>query len=411
MTKIENLIQRYCPDGVQFSPIWELTAWDKKFNAVDKHKQPVVMSYKYFLASDLKALASDQGEIKLLTTNKSDLWTTEELAKPHLSEAELIAIPWGGNPQVQYYKGKFLTADNRIAIAKNPELLSIKFLYYYLVANLDQIAKLYKGAGIKHPSMDILLDITVPVPPIEIQNEIVKILDKFSELEAELEAELVARKSQFDHFRDQLVSRLMGECDWVPFGSVATIVRGASPRPIEKYFSVDAGSVPWIKIGDTETGERYITNTAQRITLEGAKKSRKIEPGDFILSNSMSFGRPYISKIQGYIHDGWLAISDFRSSLIPEFLYYVLQSKHIQNEFDQKSNSGSVSNLNAEIVKSVLIPIPGLERQSKMVDMLSKMEDLVISQTIGLPAEINARRKQFDYYRDKLLTFKELESA
>jgi type I restriction enzyme S subunit len=206
MNKIEELAEQLCPEGVPLRYIWELTLWDKRFNAVDNFKQAEVRNYKYFLASDLKALQCENGDVKLLTTNKSDLWTLEKFAKPFVSEAEIIAIPWGGNPQIQYYKGKFLTADNRIAVAKNPDNLNIKYLYYFLVANLDLVAKLYKGAGIKHPSMDLFLDIKVPMPPKEIQNEIVKILDTFAELEFELDAELEARKKQYEYYRDKLLT-------------------------------------------------------------------------------------------------------------------------------------------------------------------------------------------------------------
>ncbi|MCE5191072.1 MAG: hypothetical protein LLG08_04850 [Actinomycetia bacterium] len=104
MSRIDELIAALCPDGVEFKPLWQVTSWDKKFNAVDRSKQPRVLKYSYFLASDLKPLVVHGGSVKLLTTNSSDIWTTEELAGDLLSEGEIVAIPWGGNPNVQYFK-------------------------------------------------------------------------------------------------------------------------------------------------------------------------------------------------------------------------------------------------------------------------------------------------------------------
>ena len=108
MSKIEKLVKQHCPDGVEYKHLWEVTTWDKRFNAVENYKQPQVIKYKYFLASELKPLIVEGGTIKILTTNNSNLYTTEDLAEENYSEGEIIAIPWGGNPIVQYFNGKFL---------------------------------------------------------------------------------------------------------------------------------------------------------------------------------------------------------------------------------------------------------------------------------------------------------------
>ncbi|OJZ69943.1 hypothetical protein BRW65_21675 [Mycobacterium paraffinicum] len=192
--------------------------------------------------------------------------------------------------------------------------------------------------------------------------------------------------------------------DGVPYkvvGDIATVVRGASPRPIQKFITDDENGVPWIKIGDVPAGGKYITRTAQRITGDGAVKSRRVYPGDFVLSNSMSFGRPYISKIEGCIHDGWLAISDFSESFLPDFLYHLLGSPRIQKEFGRRAGLGTVQNLNADIVKAVALPVPPLEVQGAISDVL----DLFGSLGVKLEAELQARRRQYVYYRDSLFRF------
>lgn len=122
----------------------------------------------------------------------------------------------------------------------------------------------------------------------------------------------------------------------------------------------------------------------------------------------MSFGRPYISKIEGYIHDGWLAISDFQESFVPDYLYYLLRSSPIQQEFSRRAGAGTVKNLNAEIVRSIEIPLPPRDTQERVVELLDKFDALVNDLSVGLPAELTARRTQYEHYRDKLLTFREL---
>jgi type I restriction enzyme S subunit len=121
----------------------------------------------------------------------------------------------------------------------------------------------------------------------------------------------------------------------------------------------------------------------------------------------MSFGRPYISKIEGCIHDGWLAISGFEESYLSDYLYYLLRSEPVQVEFRRRAGAGTVKNLNAEIVRSIEIPLPPRAAQEKVVALLDKFDALVNDSSVGLPAELNARRKQYEYYRDKLVTFDE----
>ena len=122
----------------------------------------------------------------------------------------------------------------------------------------------------------------------------------------------------------------------------------------------------------------------------------------------MSFGRPYILKIDGCIHDGWLSISNFEDTYIPDFLYHLLSSKPIQDTMAMKASIGTVKNLNADIVKSIELPLYTKREQEKIVRILDKFEELTNDISVGLPAEIELRRKQYEYYRNKLLSFEEL---
>ena len=186
--------------------------------------------------------------------------------------------------------------------------------------------------------------------------------------------------------------------EYKKLGDVVSISRGASPRPIQNYLTNEEDGIPWIKIGDVSANSKYITSTAERITREGASKSRFLNKGTFILSNSMSFGRPYILGIDGCIHDGWISICDFGASLNSDFLYYLLRSSDVQGYWISKANSGgAVANLNSDIVRSTPIPVPPLPVQEEIVRILDTFAEL--------QAELQKRLQQYNYYRDNLLSF------
>lgn len=163
--------------------------------------------------------------------------------------------------------------------------------------------------------------------------------------------------------------------EWVRFGSIAGIERGGSPRPIESFLTDDPAGLNWIKIGDTEKGGKYITSASQKIKPEGLVKTRMVYPGDFLLTNSMSFGRPYITQIQGCIHDGWLRISP-PSSLNKDFLYSLLSSPFIRTVFEAAASGAVVLNLNADKVRTIPIPLPPLAAQSRIVTRVNELRAL-----------------------------------
>lgn len=165
----------------------------------------------------------------------------------------------------------------------------------------------------------------------------------------------------------------------VSVDKLAKISRGASPRPIEKFLTEDVNGINWIKIGDVAVGEKYITHTAEKITNEGAEKSRRVKPGDFIVSNSMSVGRPYISKIDGCIHDGWLLLSEISSGIDTEYFYYVLSSEIAQKQLFDSARGGVVKNLNISRMSSIKIPVPPKSIQTSLVNQLNDIENQISS--------------------------------
>lgn len=160
-------------------------------------------------------------------------------------------------------------------------------------------------------------------------------------------------------------------------GEVCIVERGGSPRPIESFLTDAEDGINWIKIGDATSGSKYITSTKEKIKPEGVKKSRMVYKGDFILSNSMSFGKPYILGIDGCIHDGWLVLRDNSNLFDKSFLYYYLSSPNIYREFKKLAVGGVVNNLNSELVRGVNVVIPPLPEQERIVAELDSLSSII----------------------------------
>jgi type I restriction enzyme S subunit len=167
--------------------------------------------------------------------------------------------------------------------------------------------------------------------------------------------------------------------DWLicQLREVCTVLRGGSPRPIEDYLTENADGINWIKIGDVGVGAKYIDSTAERILPSGMSRSRYVKPGDFLLSNSMSFGRPYILRIDGCIHDGWLVIGNYQTSFSSEYLYYCLSSGGVLAQYLRYAAGSSVLNLNKDIVSRVHVAIPGPQEQANISKALGEVDQLI----------------------------------
>lgn len=385
MSRIEQLIAELCPDGVEYKELGELCSVEtgKQLNRTklsDKGKYPV-----------LNGGAEYSGFY--------DEYNTKE---------KTIAISQGGASAgfVNYMFSKFWAGAHCYVVNPTNNVIINKFLFYILKNGQIKLQNAKQGAGIPGLKRSELKKFPIPIPPLPIQQEIVRILDTFTDLDAELQAELEARKKQYEHYRNQLLNFEGKEVEWKTLGEVMNITRGASPRPINNFITNNKDGVPWIKIGDVNPQNKFITQTKEKITKEGAQKSRFLKKGDFVLSNSMSFGRPYILKVDGCIHDGWISMQNFENVLISDFLYYLLSSDIAQKYWKQKASSGTVQNLNADIVRATKIPIPHLSEQERIIGILDRFDKLVNEE---LPAEIAARRKQYEHYREKLLTFKKAE--
>lgn len=405
MSKLNDLIKELCPDGVVYKALWEVTTWDKKFTGVEKFKQPEVIKYHYILGEEQKNLVKPNGEIKILTTYESNLYAIEEEVKDILSDGEIVCIPWGGNVVVQYYKGKFITGDNRIATSNDTKKLSNKFLYYILKNKINELSLLYRGSGIKHPEMSKVLEIKIPVPPLPVQEEIVRILDKFEKLEmelaAELAAELVARKRQYEFYRNQLLSfdapsaylrKLIKEClkseiKKVRLGDVCEMKRGTT---ITKENS-KVGPYPVISGGKTPA---YYIDTYNRegktITIAGSGAN----------AGYVQFWNEPIFVCDAFSIKG-------NNNIKTRFLYHCLSN--LQEKIYATKKGSGVPHVHISDIENFKIYLPPIEIQNRIVEILDNFDKICNDLQIGLPREIELRNKQYEFYRNSLLNFSSIE--
>lgn len=184
---------------------------------------------------------------------------------------------------------------------------------------------------------------------------------------------IIKNMSQLKNDPNTIISDIPADWKLVKIGSVIEIARGGSPRPIKSFLTNSEDGINWIKIGDTKKGSKFIESCKERIIKEGMKKSRYVQKGDFLLSNSMSFGRPYILNIDGCIHDGWLVLKDNNNTFLKDYLFYVLSSDFVYKQFCDKASGAVVNNLNTDKVKDTVIPLPPIEEQQEIVNKIEKL--------------------------------------
>ena len=404
-TFIKNLLNG---QAVEWKPLWEVTIWDKKFNAVDKSKQQKIIKYHYYLANDLKPLIVNGGDVKILTTSITDLWTTQELAGDNVSDGEVVAIPWGGNPVVQYYKGKFITADNRIATSKDINILDNKFLYYCLINKLDLIASFYRGSGIKHPSMAHVLDLQIPIPPLSVQSQIVQILDTFTELTAELTAELSMRRKQYQYYRDFLLSEhelAKVGFEWKSLGEVFHLKNGYTPSKSNKEYW-ENGTIPWFRMEDIRENGRILDYALQQVSESAVKGGKLFPANSIIMATTATIGEHALVTVNCLSNQQLTNFSiknEFSKLLDIKFAFHYFFI--IDEQAKKIANKSSMPIISLKELSKLLIPIPPLSVQSEIVAILDTFDTLVSSISEGLPKEIQLRQKQYEYYRELLLDF------
>jgi len=318
----------------------------------------------------------------------------------YLFDDTVVILPGEGAEFIpRYYSGKFDLHQRAYAIFPK-ENTDPSFLFQYLYAKRGDFVQKSVGSTVKSLRLPIIQSIDVFLPPLPEQKKIAEILEAVDEeiqktdeiisatekLKNGLMQQLFTRGIGHTKFKKTAVGEMPAEWQIIKLGEVAMITRGGSPRPIESFITSDDNGLNWLKIGDIELGAKYIQHTSQKIKKSGLSKTTIVHVGDFILSNSMSFGRPYILKIDACIHDGWLAFKDIKTNLISsDFLYYLLSSKGLQDNFLAIAAGSGVKNLKKESVSNVTVALPSINEQKKISEILS---------AVGEKISINQKQKE-----------------
>ena len=388
MSKIEELIYQHCPDGVEF----------KKLAEVCKFQRGNSITQKDVTNGNVPVIAGGQ---------KPSYYHN----MPNRS-GETIAISGSGAYAgfVSYWMIPVFLSDS-FSVNPDKESLITRYVYYFLKCNQDKIRATKKGSGVPHVHGSSIAKFQIPVPPLPIQQEIVNILDKFTSLEAELEAELEARHAQYKYYRDQLLCFEGEEVEWKMLGEVGEFTRG---RRFVKDDIVAEG-FPCIHYGEMYTHYKiWAKESKSYLEPALAAKLRVAHPGDVIIVSAgetiedIGNGVAWLGESDIVIHD---ACFTFSHSLNPKYVSYYLQTNLFRSQIKRYISSGKISSINAPGLRKAKIPVPPMAEQERIVGILDKFDALVNDISVGLPAEIAARRKQYEYYREKLLTFKNVNNG
>lgn len=388
---------------VEWKKIWEVTIWDKRFNGVENHMQPQVIKYHYYLANELSELERNNGNLRILYTTDRVAFADDSEVDKNVSEGEVVTIPGGGNVSIKYYKGKFITADNRIATSNDTNLLSNKFLYYWMVSQKDLIGSFYRGAGIKHPSMLSVLNMDIPVPSLSEQSRIVSILDTFTASIDNLKQQIEQRRKQYEYYRDQLLD-LEGKegVEMKTLGEVCIIKNGYTPSTKNPDFW-DNGKLPWFTLEDIRKNGRILKDAIKHITPLGVKKGGLFPKDSIIVSTTATIGEYALIKTDFLCNQQITCLSikeSCKDQLLSKYLYYL--SDGIGKWCKKNVNGGgSLLIVSTSKIHNLAVPIPSLAEQSRIVGILDTFEASIAN----LENQLKLREKQYEFYRNKLLSF------
>lgn len=298
------------------------------------------------------------------------------------------------------FTGKKFHATEHAVVATPKSGINVVWLFYQLT-NMD-LNKFATGQAQPGLSVKVLESITAKVPKKNKEQQ--KIADCLSSIDDLITAQTQKLDALKAHKKGLMQKLFPAEGETVPklrfpefrnageweekkLGKLSTILRGGSPRPIDNYLTNDKDGLNWLKIGDVDKEAKYISLTEVKVKVSALSKTREVHPGDLIMSNSMSFGRPYIMQIKSCIHDGWIAVTEISEKINIYFLYYFILSNNAQVYFTNAAAGGGIKNLNADIIKQLPVSYPKLEQeQQKIADCLSSLDDLITVQTQKLDA-------------------------
>lgn len=381
MSRLEELIQELCHNGVEYKPLSDKTLFAFRYGKGNKIPEDTGGQYDVYGANGI--------------VSHIDEYNCEDVTIiGHIGAVGLI----------NRVKGKcFVTYNGTIATVVDKEKVDSQYLYYVLTT-LDLPSR--KKGSQPFLSVSDFDKIAIPVPPLEVQREIVRILDSFTLLTAELTAELTARKKQYQHYLNSFFENQTDNL--VPLSSLGTITRG------KRFVHADATEtgVPCIHYGELYTFYGVHANTVKsHIREELRPKMRYAHKGDVIIVGAgennidIGVGVAWEGNEDVAVHDACYTLCHSQNS---KYISFYLRSDMYHNQIKKYVSEGKVCSISATGLGKAMIPLPSITEQERIVSILDRFDSLCNDITTGLPAEIEARQKQYEFYRDKLLSFKQL---
>ena len=410
MSKLSRLLKELCPEGVEYKPLGEIASISRGGNFQKKH----------YVSNGIPCIHYGQIYTKYnLFVNRTDSYIDPEVAKKQkfAEPGDIIMAVTSENVE-DVCKCIAWLGNDKIAVSGHTAIIhhnqNPKYLVYYLSSQMfqDQKRKMAHGTKVIEVSPAKLNEVKVAVPPLEVQREIVHILDSFTLLTAELTekltAELTARRKQYEFYRDKLLSH--NEIYPIkPISELGKWYGGKTPSMSEKSFW-EQGTIPWISSKDIKIST--LADTQDHITEKAVKESSmKVYPANSIAVVTRSgilkhtFPVAYVPFETTVNQD--IKILVVNKDVLPRYAFHVIQGRGKDILVKTKKQGGTVDSLDFQKVLAYKVPVPPKDIQGKLVEVLDNFETICSDLSIGLPAEIEARQKQYEYYRDVLLTFAE----
>ena len=380
MSKLQELILELCPNGVVYKKLGDI--------AIIKNDR----DYKHLGRGNIPVYGS--GGIM-------------SYVDAYVYEKPTVLIPRKGSlGNVFYVDTPFWNVDTIFYTIIDTSNVLPKFLYYVLLK--EQLEKLNTAGGVPSLTQTVLNKILIPVPPPEVQEEIVKILDHFTDLAAELQVELQARKEQYEYYRNKLLTfAKIGaqSVTWMRMCDLFDMRNGYTPSKTNVEYW-ENGTVPWFRMEDIRQNGRILSDSIQHITSSAVKGGRLFPANSFIIATTATIGEHALIIADSLANQQFTNLQ-VRKSLIDKvnikFLYYYM---YIVGAWcKNNTNVSGFASVDMKKFKKLLIPIPSISKQQRIVAILDKFEVLVNDLSQGLPAEVAAVQEQYEYYRNKLLSF------
>ena len=394
MKNLETLILELCPDGVEFVKLGDVLDYEQPTKYIVKCKD--------YQNEGMPVLTAGQTFILGYTDETNGIFEASKENPVIIFDDFTTSFHWVD------FNFKVKSSAMKMLRVSSEREVSFRFVYYAM--------KCIKYQTLEHSRQWIskYSQIEIPLPPIEVQTEIVRILDKFTSLEAELEAELDCRKRQYEYYRDKLLSfdNVGGqEVEWKKMSEVFDMRNGYTPSKAKAEYW-EGGTIPWFRMEDIRENGRILSDSIQHITMVGVKKGKLFPANSFILATTATIGEHALLIADSLANQQFTNLT-VRKSLSDRLLVkFVFHYMFIVDEWCKKNiNVSGFASVDMNKFKKLEFPIPSLEEQHRIVSILDRFESLTTSLQSGLPAEISARLQQYEHYRDKLLTFKRKGAA